>query len=88
MPNRGAARLLVLLLTTVLLAVGGRAAADDAVPQPVLNADFPDPAVVAAPGGLVAYSTGDRVPHASARRADGTWQRGRGVLTHRPSWSV
>ncbi|MDR7252620.1 beta-xylosidase [Nocardioides sp. BE266] len=87
MPNRGAVRLLVLLLTTVLLAVGGRASADVDVPRPVLNVDFPDPAVVETPGGLVAYSTGDRVPYAWARRADGTWQRGRGVLTHRPTWS-
>lgn len=99
MPNRGAARLLVLLLTSTVLAVAGAATftstaastaastADDAAPRPVLNVDFPDPAVVATPHGLVAYSTGDRVPHAWARRADGTWQRGRGVLTHRPSWS-
>lgn len=88
MPNRGTARLLVLVVVTVLLALAGPATAGDSVPpRPVLDVDFPDPAVVATPDGLVAYSTGDRVPHAWAKRAGGTWQRGRGVLTHRPSWS-
>ena len=87
MPNRGAARLLVLLLTAGVLSVAGPAVADSSVPRPVLNVDFPDPAVVATPGGLVAYSTGDRVPHAWTRSADGPWRRGAGVLTHRPSWS-
>ena len=87
MPNRGAVRLLVLLLTAGVLSVAGPAVADSSVPRPVLNVDFPDPAVVATPGGLVAYSTGDRVPHAWTRSADGPWRRGAGVLTHRPSWS-
>lgn len=91
MPHRGAARLLVLLLTAGLLAVAGPATArpaDERVPRPVLDVDFPDPAVVATPGGgLVAYATGDRVPHAWSRDADGPWRRGPGLLTHRPSWS-
>lgn len=87
MPNRGAVRLLVLLLTAGLLAIASPAVADEQVPRPVLNLDFPDPAVVATPSGLVAYSTGDRVPHAWSRSADGPWRRGPGLLTHRPSWS-
>ena len=94
MPNRGAVRLLVLLLVTgaLALAVLARcravsASAEDRVPRPVLNVDFPDPAVVATPGGLVAYATGDRVPHAWSRSADGPWRRGPSLLTHRPSWS-
>jgi len=86
-PNRGAVRLLVLLLIAGVLSVAGSAAADEVVPRPVLNVDFPDPAVVDTPHGLVAYSTGDRVPHAWSRRADGPWRRGRGLLSHRPSWS-
>ena len=87
MPNRGAVRLLVLLLATALLALAGPATADDPGPRPVLNVDFPDPAVVDTPTGLVAYSTGDRVPHAWSRNPDGPWRRGAGLLTHRPSWS-
>ena len=87
MPNRGAVRLLVLLLATALLALAGPATADDPGPRPVLNVDFPDPAVVDTPTGLVAYSTGDRVPHAWSRNPDGPWRRGAGLRTHRPSWS-
>jgi arabinan endo-1,5-alpha-L-arabinosidase len=86
-PNRGAARLLVLLTMAGLLSVAAPASADERVPRPVLNVDFPDPAVVATPGGLVAYATGDRVPHAWSRGADGPWRRGPSLLTHRPSWS-
>jgi arabinan endo-1,5-alpha-L-arabinosidase len=86
-PDRGAVRLLVLLLTATVLAVVVPAAAEEPAPRPVLNLDFPDPAVVAAPGGLVAYATGDRVPHAWSRGADGPWRRGPSLLTHRPSWS-
>jgi beta-xylosidase len=80
-------RLLVLLSLLVTVLVPGSAGAADDVPRPVLNVDFPDPAVVDAPRGLVAYSTGDRVPHAWSPRADGRWLRGSAVLTHRPSWS-
>ncbi|WP_210438554.1 family 43 glycosylhydrolase [Nocardioides xinjiangensis] len=90
MPNRRAVRLLVLLLTAGLLHAAAPATADDArdwVPRPVLDLDFPDPAVVAAPGGLVAYATGDRVPHAWSRVAGGPWRREPSLLTHRPSWS-
>jgi arabinan endo-1,5-alpha-L-arabinosidase len=86
-PNRGAVRLLVLLLTATLLGLASPALADDSVPRPVLGVDFPDPAVVATGAGLVAYSTGDRVPHAWSRSADGPWRRGPGLLTHKPSWS-
>lgn len=88
MPKRGAARLLALLLSVGVLFVAGPASTADPVPRPVLNVDFPDPAVVATPGGgLVAYGTGDRVPHAWSRRAEGLWRRGSGLLSHRPSWS-
>ena len=87
MPNREAVRLLVLLLTAGVLALAAPAIADEQVPRPVLNLDFPDPAVVATQTGLVAYSTGDRVPHAWSRSADGPWRRGPGLLTHRPAWS-
>lgn len=87
MPNRGAARLLVLLLAATVVSITGPASADEWVPRPVLNVDFPDPAVVAAPGGLVAYATGDLVPHAWSRQPDGPWRRGPGLLTHKPSWS-
>jgi arabinan endo-1,5-alpha-L-arabinosidase len=86
-PNRGAVRLLVLLTIAGLLSVAAPVSADERVPRPVLNVDFPDPAVVATPGGLVAYATGDRVPHAWSRGADGPWRRGPSLLTHRPSWS-
>jgi len=85
-PTRGAVRLLVLLLLP-LLASAAPAQAEEWVPRPVLNLDFPDPAVVATPAGLVAYATGDRVPHAWSRSADGPWQRGPSLLTHRPAWS-
>ena len=71
----------------MLTAYAVPAHADGPVPRPVLDVDFPDPAVVATPTGLVAYSTGDLVPHAWSRHADGPWRRGRGLLTHRPSWS-
>lgn len=80
----------MLLLTACVLAVASPASAgagDSGVPRPVLDVDFPDPAVVSSPGGLVAYSTGDRVPHAWSRSADGPWRRGGAVLSHRPSWS-
>lgn len=95
MPERGAVRRLVLLLAavglTVVTAVPALAAAPPAaegpVPRPVLGLDFPDPAVVTTPGGLVAYATGDRVPHAWSRRSDGPWRRGPALLSHRPSWS-
>ena len=87
MPNRGAVRLLVLLLVVAVTSLAVPASADERVPRPVLNVDFPDPAVVATPGGLVAYATGDRVPHAWSRSADGPWRRGASLLTHRPSWS-
>ncbi|WP_210648947.1 family 43 glycosylhydrolase [Nocardioides sp. SYSU D00065] len=87
MSDRGAVRLLVLLLAACLLSVAGPTGAAERVPRPVLDLDFPDPAVVAAPGGLIAYATGDRVPHAWSRRADGPWRRGPSLLTHRPSWS-
>ena len=87
MPTRGAVRLLVLLLTACVLAVAGPAVADDPAPRPVLDVEFPDPAVVSTPGGLVAYATGDRVPHAWSRGADGPWHRAGSLLAHRPSWS-
>jgi arabinan endo-1,5-alpha-L-arabinosidase len=86
-PDRGAVRLLVLLACAVLLGISAPASAADPVPRPVLNVDFPDPAVVSTPNGLVAYATGDRVPHAWSRRADGPWQRGDSLLTQRPRWS-
>lgn len=76
-----------MLLILSVLAHAAPAAADEPVPLPVLGVDFPDPAVVATPTGLVAYATGDLVPHAWARDADGPWRRGSAVLTHRPSWS-
>ena len=77
----------MLLLTAGLLSLAAPSYAGERVPQPVLDVDFPDPAVVATPQGLVAYATGDRVPHAWSRHADGPWRRGPGLLTHRPSWS-
>jgi arabinan endo-1,5-alpha-L-arabinosidase len=90
-PTRGAVRLLVLLLLPLLAyappAYAASARAEERVPRPVLNLDFPDPAVVATSTGLVAYATGDRVPHAWSLRADGPWRRGPSLLTHRPAWS-
>jgi arabinan endo-1,5-alpha-L-arabinosidase len=80
-------RLLVLLLAATVLSLARPASAEEWVPRPVLNLDFPDPAVVSAPGGLVAYATGDLVPHAWSRQADGPWRRGPSLLTHKPSWS-
>lgn len=82
---------LVVLLGSALWPVTSLTApaqADDHVPRPVLNVDFPDPAVVAAPRGLVAYSTGDRVPHARSLTARGRWRAGGAVLHHRPRWAV
>ena len=63
------------------------AAAQEERPRPVLNVDFPDPAVVATRAGLVAYSTGERVPHAWSRTARGRWQPGGPVLTRHPRWA-
>ena len=77
----------VVALLAVLLGLVAPAHADEPIPRPVLNVDFPDPAVVATRSGLVGYSTGDLVPHAWSRNDDGQWQRDRGVLTKRPSWS-
>lgn len=75
-------------LTVAVVPAGAAQAYDSAqVPRPVLNSDFPDPAAVLAPGGVVAYATGDRVPHAWSRDVDGPWRRGPALLTHRPSWS-
>ncbi len=78
---------MLLLVAAALAWLAAPAGAEEQVPRPVLNLDFPDPAVVATPAGLVAYATGDRVPHAWSQRADGPWQRGPSLLTHRPSWS-
>lgn len=78
---------MLLLVGAGLASIAAPAGAEEPVPRPVLNLDFPDPAVVATRAGLVAYATGDRVPHAWSRRADGPWQRGPSLLTHRPSWS-
>ena len=77
----------VVALIAVLLGLVAPAHADEPIPRPVLNVDFPDPAVVATRSGLVGYSTGDLVPYAWSRNDDGQWQRERGVLTKRPSWS-
>lgn len=79
----------VALLATLLTAptpTHGRAADD--VPRPILNADFPDPAVVPTSRGLVGYSTGDRVPHAWSRSVRGSWEHGGAVLTRRPAWAI
>lgn len=86
MSTRGAVRLLLLLILP-LLTYAAPAQAAEPVPRPVLDVDFPDPAVVATPNGLVAYSTGDLVPHAWSLDANGPWRRGPGLLTRRPSWS-
>ncbi len=84
MSTRPAVRLLLLLL---ILTYAAPAEAAGRIPRPVLDVDFPDPAVVATRTGLVTYSTGDRVPHAWSRDANGPWRRGSGLLTRRPSWS-
>ena len=85
MRSRGLIRVIALL--AVLMGIVAPAHADESTPRPVLNVDFPDPAVVATPSGLVGFSTGDLVPHAWSRRDDGRWRREPGVLTKRPSWS-
>ena len=56
----------VVALLAVLLGLAAPTHADEPIPRPVLNVDFPDPAVVATRSGLVGYSTGDLVPHAGA----------------------
>jgi arabinan endo-1,5-alpha-L-arabinosidase len=75
----------VALLATTLLGVPAQAAER---PRPVLNVDFPDPAVVATRSGLVGYSTGERVPHAWSRTPRGRWRSGAGVLTRHPRWAA
>ncbi|MCY7400528.1 MAG: family 43 glycosylhydrolase [Nocardioides sp.] len=74
-------------LLAVLAGLLAPAHADESVPRPVLNIDFPDPTVVSTPSGLVGYSTGDLVPHAWSRNDNGRWQREPGVLAKRPSWA-
>lgn len=84
------ARRAVVLAVAAAVVVGlpaTAAPADDSVPRPVLNVDFPDPAVLDGPGGLVAYSTGARVPHAWARTPRGRWTPAGAVLTKHPSWA-
>lgn len=80
---------LVVLLTALPTAspVGASARADG-VPRPVLNANFADPAVVATSRGLVAYSTGSRVPHAWSRDHRGVWRQGGPLLDRHPSWAA
>ena len=61
MLNRGVLLLVTALVSGALSLAAPATAVDDA-PRPVLNLDFPDPAVVATGSGLVAYSTGDAAP--------------------------
>lgn len=82
-------RALVSLL--LVLASGGFVslpAHAEEVPRPVLNVNFPDPAVTTTRDGLVAYSTGELVPHAWAPSPRGTWQHGAGVLIRLPDWAA
>lgn len=83
----GVTTLLAVLLAALLPLPTASAALARERPRPVLNVDFPDPAVVATPGGLVGYSTGARVPHAWSRTAGGVWRRGGPVLTRHPRWA-
>lgn len=86
------ARRALVLGVAVAATVGALPAAaapapDGEPPRPVLNVDFPDPAVLATPHGMVAYSTGARVPHAWARGPRGRWTPAGPVLTKHPSWA-
>ena len=47
----------MLLLASTVLSIAGPASADEWVPRPVLNVDFPDPAVVGAPRDPTAPAT-------------------------------
>lgn len=78
----------VLVAVLLLTGPGGTAAHAAEAPRPVLNANFPDPAVVASPSGLVAYSTGERVPYAWSRDHRGRWQHGRSILARHPRWAA
>ncbi len=80
--------LTVVAMLTVLIAPSHAAADERVVPRPLLRADFPDPAVVATAGGLVAYSTGERVPRAWARWERGAWHRSGPALERLPGWAT
>ncbi|QBX54484.1 hypothetical protein EXE58_02700 [Nocardioides seonyuensis] len=87
MSGWGRAIVVALVATLLALPTPAPARTTDDVPHPVLNADFPDPSVVATGHGLVGYSTGDRVPHAWSPGMR-SWTRGGAVLTRRPGWAV
>ena len=84
---RRAAVALVAILLAVLAAPAPAAAVGPERPRPVLNVDFPDPAVVTTRGGLVGFATGGRVPHAWSRTVAGGWRPGGPVLTRHPTWA-
>jgi arabinan endo-1,5-alpha-L-arabinosidase len=85
---RRALSVIAVVVAATALGVAGRAPSYAAPPRPVLHADFPDPAVVSTPRGLVAYATGGQVPHAWARSHQGRWRLGGPVLVRRPTWAM
>ena len=88
-----------LLLILALAAVGSSTAplarpAQASFANPVLDADFPDPTVIGAPGGYYAYATqtqrdGKWVNIQLARSNDLVhWRYGGDALPKKPSWAA
>jgi arabinan endo-1,5-alpha-L-arabinosidase len=78
---------LVGLLVGALVWTAGPAVAKPEPPRPILNENFPDPAVVATGSGLVGFATGELTPAAWATSERGRWQRNGPALTRLPDWS-
>jgi arabinan endo-1,5-alpha-L-arabinosidase len=86
-PNHVPALLCALLTLALLPATAGAASA----PRQLLAQDFPDPSVVPAAGGYVAFATtspAGTVPMAAASAAPGPWKIVRDALAQPPSWAV
>ncbi|GLY39015.1 glycoside hydrolase [Amycolatopsis sp. NBRC 101858] len=78
------------LLCALLALLPGTAQAASA-PQQLLAQDFPDPSVVPAAGGYLAFATtspAGTVPMAAASTAPGPWKVIRNALANPPAWAV
>lgn len=77
-------------MTVVVLAGGGAGAATprNQVGTPRSGHNFPDPAVTAYRGGLVAVATGADAPRMVTKAANAPWHRAGRALTRKPGWAT